>query len=345
MTSETRTSGATPAAGLSCVALSGGVGGAKLALGLARIMEPGALMVVANTGDDFDHLGLRICPDLDTLVYSLAGLANPHSGWGRAGDTSSFMTALAALGGETWFHLGDKDLATHVERTRRLAEGETLTKIADAMRARLGVTARVVPMSDDAVATWVETADGPMSFQHYFVRRRCQPTISRIRFAGIEAARPQPEFLAALAQPRLHSVVICPSNPYFSIDPILAVPGVRAALRACAAPLIAVSPIVGGRALKGPTAKIMAELGVAPAASAVARHYGDMLDGFVIDSADAALADAVRAEGIAVHLAATVMRGLEDKMALARTVRDFAGTLRGDPAISQRKAMRAGARI
>ena len=345
MTSGTRTSAAARAGGLSCVALSGGVGGAKLALGLAHLMEPGALMVVANTGDDFDHLGLRICPDLDTLVYSLAGLANPRSGWGRAGDTSSFMTALAALGGETWFHLGDMDLATHIERTRRLAQGETLTAITDAMGARLGVTARVVPMSDDWVATWVETLDGPLSFQQYFVRRRCQPTISRVRFAGIEAARAQPEFLAALDQPHLESVIICPSNPYISIDPILAVPCVREALRACPAPVIAVSPIVGGRALKGPTAKMMAELGVPPTASAVARHYGDMLDGFVIDSADAALADEVRAEGIAVRLATAVMRSLEDKVALGRTVRDFAGVLHGDAGISQRRAMGAGTRV
>jgi LPPG:FO 2-phospho-L-lactate transferase len=244
------------------IALSGGVGGAKLALGLSRVLPPGDLTVVANTGDDFEHLGLSISPDIDTLLYTLAGLDNPATGWGRRDESWNFMAALEALGGETWFRLGDRDLATHIERTRRLRAGESLSQITDDFRRRFGIAARILPMSDDPVRTRVKTKDGWLDFQPYFVRHRCEPVITAIEFAGAADARPQPELLAALADPALSAVIICPSNPFISIEPILALRGVRAALRDCAAPVVAVSPIIGGHAVKGPTAKMMQELGL-----------------------------------------------------------------------------------
>ena len=318
----------TSSASASYVALSGGVGGAKLALGLCDVLEePGRLTVVANTGDDFAHLGLTICPDLDTLTYTLAGLANEETGWGRAGESGTFMEALGALGGETWFFLGDKDLALHVERTRRLQAGESLSAVTSDLCARLGIQARIVPMSDDAVPTIVETDEGPLAFQHYFVRERCRPRVVGFRHEGADRARPAAAFLDALAAPGLGAVIVCPSNPYISIDPILAVPGVRAALGACAAPVIAVSPIVGGRAVKGPTAKMMAERGVAPSAAGVAQHYGGLIDGFVLDEADRAQADGIEATGVAVDVTHTVMTGRAEKQALARAVLAFAGRI------------------
>ena len=308
------------------VALSGGVGGAKLALGLGDALDdPGGLAIVANTGDDFDHLGLTICPDIDTLLYTLAGLADPETGWGRAGDTRAFMDALAALGGETWFFLGDKDLALHVERTRRLRAGESLSAVTAAFRARFGIRPRILPMSDDPAPTVVETPDGPMAFQHYFVRERCAPPALGFRYHGAGPARAGADFLDALAAPGLDAVVLCPSNPYISIDPILTLPGVRTALAACRAPVVAVSPIVGGRALKGPTAKMMRERGVEPGAAAVARHYAGLIDGFVIDEEDQAAA--IEAGGPAVAVAATVMTDRARKEALARAVLAFARRL------------------
>ncbi len=299
------------------LALSGGIGGAKLALGLARVLPQGALTVVANTGDDFTHLGLAISPDLDTLLYTLAGLDNPSTGWGRRDETWTFMAALAQLGGKTWFQLGDGDLATHVERTRRLALGESLTRITDDFRLRLGVTARILPMSDDPVRTRLRTEEGWLDFQDYFVGRHCAPAVREIAFAGIDAARPQPEFRAALDDGRLLAVVICPSNPFISIDPILSLPGIRKALRECAAPVVAVSPIIGGRAVKGPTAKMMTELGLPVGAAAVASHYGDILDLFVADEADAA---EVHGLGVPVASAHTLMQSLADREALACSV-------------------------
>jgi LPPG:FO 2-phospho-L-lactate transferase len=310
-----------------CVALSGGVGGAKLALGLARILAPDELLIVANVGDDFDHLGLRICPDLDTLTYVLAGLDDTERGWGRAGETWEFMAALAALGGETWFNLGDKDLALHVERTHRLASGETLSQATDAVTRRLGIAPRIVPASDDPVRTIVETRDGTLAFQHYFVRERCRPAVTGFRYDGSDTAQAHPAALAALGADDLLAVVICPSNPYVSINPILAIPALRRAVERAKAPVIAVSPIVGGRALKGPTAKIMGELGHAPSADAAARHYGPLIDGYVLDAADADTVPAIRALGMAAQVAPTVMRTEEDKVALARAVLDFAASL------------------
>jgi LPPG:FO 2-phospho-L-lactate transferase len=302
---------------MNVVALSGGVGGAKLALGLYRILPPDALTIIVNTGDDFEHLGLAISPDLDTLLYTLSGQDNPELGWGRRGETWNFMAALEALGGETWFRLGDGDLATHIERTRRLNSGESLSAITDDFRRRLGIAAHLLPMSDDPVRTRLLTPEGRLDFQDYFVRLRCAPVVQEIAFAGAETARPHPDLVAALADPQLHFVVICPSNPFISIDPILAVPGIRAALRQCPAPVVAVSPIIAGKAVKGPTAKMMGELGLPVDAAAVARHYRDFLDLYIADEEDAA---SVAALEVPVLLARTLMQTLADREALAQTV-------------------------
>jgi LPPG:FO 2-phospho-L-lactate transferase len=307
---------------MSVLALSGGIGGAKLALGLYRILPPGALTVVANTGDDFEHLGLSISPDIDTLLYTLAGIDNPEFGWGRRDETWTFMAALETLGGETWFNLGDGDLATHIERTRRLAAGEGLSQITDDFRRRFGISARLLPMTDDRVRTQVRTDQGWLDFQDYFVRLRSSPIVREIAYAGGAAARPNPDFLVALRDDALEMVVVCPSNPFLSIDPILSLPGVRKALQACRAPIVAVSPIIGGKAVKGPTAKIMSELGLPISAAAVARHYGDILDIYVADEADTTVVGEV---GIAVRLTHTLMLTLEDRDALARTVLAAAG--------------------
>jgi LPPG:FO 2-phospho-L-lactate transferase len=313
-------------AAIRVVALSGGIGGAKLALGLYRMLPPDCLMVVGNTGDDFEHLGLSISPDLDTVLYTLAGVANPETGWGRAGETWSFMRALEQLGGETWFRLGDADLATHVERTRRLAAGEGLSSISDDLCGRLGVRARLVPMCDEPVRTLVRTAEGVLPFQRYFVEQRCAPHVLGFEFQGASDARPTPALLAALASESLEAVVICPSNPFISIDPILAVPGMRAAIAGCRAPVIAVSPIIGGQAVKGPTAKMMAELGMPTTARAVAAHYGGLIDGFVLDRADADLASDIAVPCLATR---TLMASEDDKRSLAAQVLAFARELRG----------------
>ncbi len=307
------------------IALSGGVGGAKLALGLSRILPPQDLLVVVNTGDDFEHWGLAISPDIDTVVYTLAGLANREVGWGRADETWSCMETLAAIGGETWFKLGDRDLAVHIERTRRLRLGKSLSAITADLCARLGVGPRVLPMSDDPVRTRLLTDTGWLDFQEYFVRNRCEPVVRELRFHGADTARPHPDFMAALADPKLEAVVICPSNPFISVEPILAVPGVRDALAHCAAPVIAVSPIIAGRAVKGPTAKMMTELGLDPTAGTVAQRYSDLLDGYVIDHADMAEVVSIDAR---VTLAQTLMTTIEDREALAKTVLDAAAVLR-----------------
>jgi LPPG:FO 2-phospho-L-lactate transferase len=310
--------------GSKVLALSGGIGGAKLALGLARILPPGALTVVANTGDDFEHLGFTICPDLDTLLYTLADLADPERGWGRRDETWTFMQALKAVGGATWFQLGDGDLALHVERTRRLKAGESLTAVMDDIRTRLGIASHLLPMSDDPVRTRVNTPDGWIDFQDYFVRLRCEPAVTAIAFAGAGQARPQPGFLAALRNPDLRAVVICPSNPLISIEPILAVPGIRDAIAACPAPVIAVSPIIGGKAVKGPTAKMLTELGSESTAAAVAARYQGLIDGYIMDDADAA--DAQRL-AVPASATTTLMTTLQDRENLARFVLGFADML------------------
>jgi LPPG:FO 2-phospho-L-lactate transferase len=281
-------------------------------------------MVVGNTGDDFEHLGLSISPDLDTVMYTLAGAANPETGWGRAGETWSFMAALEQLGGETWFRLGDADLATHVERTRRLAAGERLSAITDDFCRRLGVRARLVPMCDEPVRTMVRSESGVVPFQRYFVEQRCEPKVSGFEFRGAAAARLPLALADALESESLEAVVICPSNPFISVDPILAVPGMRAALAACRAPVVAVSPIIGGHAVKGPTAKMMAELGMPTTAAAVAAHYGSLIDGFVLDRADAGHASDMALPCFATR---TLMASEDDKRTLAAEVLAFARRL------------------
>jgi len=321
------------------VALCGGVGGAKLALGLYRVLAPGRLIVAVNTGDDFAHLGLHVSPDLDTVMYTLAGLDNPETGWGRCHESWGFMAALEALGGESWFRLGDGDLATHVERTRRLAAGESLTAVCADFAQRLGIHARLLPMSDDPVRTLIHTADGVLPFQHYFVRLRAEPAARGISFEGAERARPSPALLAALAAPELELVVICPSNPYLSVDPILALPGLRAALARAQVPVVAVSPIIGGAAVKGPTAKIMAELGVPRTQAAIARHYEGLIDGLVIDEADAGEEGDV---SLPLEITATRMVSLEDREALARRVLAFGKRLAGGAPSAAAAASGAG---
>ena len=304
------------------VALSGGIGGAKLALGLSHVLPPDRLLVVGNVGDDFEHLGLCISPDLDTLMYTLAGLDNAELGWGRRDETWSFMETLATLGGETWFRLGDRDLALHVERTRRLRAGEVLSSVTADFCRRLGVGPRILPATDDPVRTRVLTEGGWIGFQDYFVRQRTAPVVRALAFEGAERARAHPDLLAAIA--KAEAVVICPSNPFISVEPILAVPGLRSALEETTAPLVAVSPIIGGRAVKGPTAKIMGELGMVPSARAVAERYGDLLDTFIADTEDAATMEGLR---IPVRLASTLMTDLVEKIALARVVLDVAAAL------------------
>ena len=307
------------------IALSGGVGGAKLALGLSRVMPPEELVVVVNTGDDFEHLGLSISPDIDTVTYTLAGLANREVGWGRQDETWSFMETMESLGGDTWFRLGDRDIALHVERTRRLAKGETLSAITADFCRQLGIASHVVPMTDDRVRTRLRTPEGWLDFQEYFVHRRCEPVVHELLFQGAGAARAHPDFLAALSNPDLQAIVICPSNPFISVEPILAIPGVRQAMIDSPAPIIAVSPIIAGQAVKGPTAKMMLELGLDPSAGTVAQRYHDLLDGYVIDHADMSEVVSIDAR---VTLAQTLMRTMEDREALARVVLDAAAVLR-----------------
>jgi LPPG:FO 2-phospho-L-lactate transferase len=309
------------------VALTGGVGGAKMALGLLHVITPEQLTVIVNTGDDFEHLGLSISPDIDTALYSLGGIANPETGWGRRNETWTFMQVLQGLGGETWFKLGDGDLALHVERTRRLKAGSSLTAVVADMAQRLGIAAQVLPMSDAPVRTRVTTDIGDLDFQDYFVRRQCQPRVAALRFAGVEAAAPTAQVCAALTAVDVDAIIICPSNPYLSIDPILALPGLRELLRQAAAPVIAISPLVGGAAVKGPTAKIMGELGISVSPLAVARHYGDLLDGFVLDERDAAVEAELAAIGLPTLVTDTLMKTLDDRQRLARVTLDYARTL------------------
>jgi LPPG:FO 2-phospho-L-lactate transferase len=312
------------------LALSGGVGGAKLALGLMHVLAA-RLTVAVNTGDDFEHLGLHVSPDVDTALYTLADLVNPETGWGRKNETWTFMAALKAMGGPGWFNLGDGDLAMHVERTRRLRAGEPLSTIIDDVREKLGIPCRILPMSDDPVRTFVDTDQGMLEFQQYFVREQCRPRVQAIRFEGAAKARPLPALEQTLLRAGLGGIILCPSNPYLSVDPILAVPGMRDLLRRTGAPVIAVSPIVAGQAIKGPTAKIMGELGLPSDAVAVARHYRGLIDGFVLDAADASLQDRLDSP---VNVTNTVMRTLPDKIQLAQACLTFCERLRADKGAS-----------
>jgi len=300
--------------------LSGGVGGAKLLLGASLAFEGAEITAIVNTGDDFRHLGLHVSPDVDTALYTLSGKANRAQGWGREGESWAFMTAVRSLGGEDWFNLGDGDLALHVLRSARLAGGEPLSAIIADFAQRWGIGPRVLPMSDDTVATIVETDEGVLEFQRYFVARRCDPRALAIRFEGAAAARPAPGTVEAIAAADV--ILIAPSNPLLSIDPILAVPGLRAALQAAGAPRIAVSPLIGGQAVKGPTAKLMAELGLPVNNQAIADHYAGLIDGLLVDEADAR--DALP---IASHAVPTLMTDDASKAAVARAAVAFASRI------------------
>jgi LPPG:FO 2-phospho-L-lactate transferase len=304
------------------LALSGGVGGAKLALGLADELAAGELHILVNTGDDFEHLGLHISPDIDTLLYTLSGLANQELGWGLADESWNTMDSLARLGGETWFRLGDRDMATHLWRRQQLATGASISEVTTLQAQRLGVTPAVHPMSDDAVRTTVHTEGGKLAFQHYFVREQCRPAVTGFSFEGISTARPNREVLRRLQDQTVSRVIICPSNPFVSVDPILQVPGLWLALRDNPAPVVLVSPIVAGLAIKGPAAKMMTELGVPATALGVAQHYCSrypgLLDYFVIDESDAELADEIGSLGLQVAISSTIMKSREDKQRLAR---------------------------
>jgi LPPG:FO 2-phospho-L-lactate transferase len=305
------------------VALAGGVGGAKLADGLAQVLPPADLTVIVNTGDDFEHYGLTVCPDLDTVCYTLAGLANPVTGWGRVGETWAAMENAARLGGPSWFRLGDQDLGTHLERTRRLAAGEPLSAVTAALCRAWGIGPRVLPMSDQPVRTMVSTDEGELAFQHYFVQRACEPKVKSFRFAGVESAQPAPGTVEAIQQADL--IIINPSNPWVSIAPILAIPQLRAAI--AGKRVVAVSPIIGGKAVKGPAAKMFGELGIEPSALAVAQYYGALLDGLVIDTVDTDQQAAIRELGIMPLATDTIMQDRAHRARLAKEVLDFAAGL------------------
>ena len=309
--------------GRKVIALSGGIGGAKLALGLMHILASDSLTVIANTADDFEHMGLAISPDIDTLVYTLAGLSDTERGWGRAGETWTFMAALEALGGETWFNLGDGDLAMHVLRSARLAKGDGLTAITADISATLNVGARILPMSDQPVRTRLRTSDGWLDFQDYFVGRQAQPMVSEIAYSGVKAAQPAPGLIETLLGNDVAAIVICPSNPLISIEPILAVPGIRQALADATAPVVAVSPIIDGEAVKGPTAKMLLELGYSATATTVLQRYEDLIDIYIADPRDMKALTAIRPRASIVP-ADIMMVTFDDRKRLARTVMDVA---------------------
>lgn len=307
-----------PARKPTVTALAGGIGASKLLLGLYEAMDPHDLTVIVNTGDDIVLHGLKISPDLDIVTYTLAGVVNPATGWGMRGETFHFLKKLAVFGRETWFNLGDRDLATHVHRTNLLAHGKTLTQAADSIRHALGVKSRILPMSDQPVPTIIETRDGRMHFQEYLIKHRTEPGVRAIHFEGIKHAHAAPGVLESICD--AGRVIICPSNPLISIGPILAVPRVREQLRARRESVFAVCPIVGGKSLKGPSDKMLVQLGCGSSASAVAKLYADFAGTFVIDRRDASQADAIRALGMHVAILPTVMRTRSDKRKLARSL-------------------------
>jgi len=299
---------------LKIVALAGGVGGAKFAHGLAQSLPPEDLTIIVNTGDDFEHYGLYICPDLDTVCYTLAGLANPETGWGRVHETWNVIGNAAKLGGPNWFNLGDRDLGTHLERTRRLNEGQTLSQITKDFCKAWGVEQTILPMSDQAVRTIVETEEGDLAFQEYFVHRRCEPGVKGFRFEGVDIAEPAPGAREALQS--AEAVIICPSNPWVSIDPILQV------IKKIEKPVVAISPIIGGQTVKGPAAKMFRELGIEPSALAVADHYCDLASGFVLDEIDEQLKGEISLN-MSTMITNTLMKDLNDRSRLAQEVLNF----------------------
>lgn len=300
------------------VALAGGVGGAKLAHGLAQILPAEELTVIVNTGDDFEHYGLYICPDLDTVCYTLAGLANPETGWGRVNETWNVIRNASKLGGPDWFNLGDQDLGTHLERTRRLKDGQSLSQITKDFCKAWGIEQEVLPMSNQPVRTIVETEEGDLAFQEYFVHRRCEPRVKGFRFEGVEAAEPAPGAREAVES--ADAIIICPSNPWVSIDPILRV------LKRIEKPVVAVSPIIGGETVKGPAAKMYRELGIEPSALAVARHYCDLISGFVFDELDKQLEGEIKSLNMRTHVTNTLMKSHDNRKQLAMDILSFLGT-------------------
>jgi LPPG:FO 2-phospho-L-lactate transferase len=300
-------------------ALAGGVGGAKLAHGLAQILPPEDLTIIVNTGDDFEHLGLYISPDLDTICYTLAGLANPETGWGRANESWNAISNIERLGGPAWFRLGDNDLGTHIERTRRLKDGQTLSQITSDFCRAWNIAHKVLPMSDSPVRTIVDTDEGELAFQEYFVHRRCGPKVKGFRFDGAEVAESAPGAEEAIRS--AEKVIFCPSNPWVSIDPILKIIG------KIEKPVVAVSPIIGGEAVKGPAAKMYRELGIEPSALAVAEHYRTILSGFVLDNTDGNFREQVEAMKVKTLVTDTLMKNIDDRARLAKDVLHFAGSL------------------
>ncbi len=304
------------------VALAGGVGGAKLAYGLAQIVPPESLTIIVNTGDDFEHLGLHISPDLDTVMYTLAGIVNPVTGWGIKGDTWNTMAALARYGGPTWFQLGDRDLATHLLRSKWLREGYPYNWITKELSRRLGVNCTLLPMSEDPIRTIIQTKAGELEFQDYFVRQKWEPVVTGIRFDGADTANPSREVISAIREADV--IVFCPSNPLISIDPILSMPSLRRIVAASRASKVGVSPIIGARAIKGPAAKMMRELGLEVSPVGVARHLRAVLTRFVIDHTDEAYQDDLTDVGLPTLVTATVMQRIEDRVRLAAEVLAFA---------------------
>jgi LPPG:FO 2-phospho-L-lactate transferase len=299
------------------VALAGGIGGAKLAHGLSQVVMPGRLTVIVNSGDDFEHLGLKICPDLDTVCYTLAGLANPETGWGRTGETWNALKSVADLGGPTWFRLGDRDLGTHLERTRLLSMGWTLSQITIEFSRAWNIVQTIIPVTDDFVPTMVDTDEGILPFQEYFVKQRCRPMVRGFRFNNVDNSKPAPGVLDTIRKAEL-----------VSIDPILAIPGVRMELLSNACPIIAVSPIIGGKAVKGPAAKMYSEMGYKPSASTVAEHYGvrrndGILSGFVMDYKDKNISVEIQKKGLQTLVTNTLMKTNADRQRLAQEVIEF----------------------
>jgi LPPG:FO 2-phospho-L-lactate transferase len=311
-------------------ALAGGVGGAKLADGLAKIVPPEDLTIIVNTGDDFSHVGLHIAPDLDTVCYALAGIANSVTGWGQADETWFALESLGQLGGPTWFRLGDRDLGVHLERTRRLKDGQTLSQVTHDFCRAWGIHPRVLPMSDDPVPTWVDTLEGELPFQVYFVQRQCHPQVTGFRFHGAERASPAPGVIEALEQ--ADQIIFCPSNPWVSIDPILAIPGVRDTINTRQmgkkSVMTAISPIVGGETIKGPAAKMYRELGIKPSALSVARHYCSLLTGFVLDNIDQDQTQEIHSMDIQTLVTDTIMKSPDDRRRLAEEVLAFGQSLK-----------------
>ena len=300
------------------LALAGGVGGAKLALGLSRVFPPNDLVIVVNTGDDEEFHGLYVSPDLDTVMYTLSGLADPERGWGLSGETFQALQMLSVYGVPTWFNLGDRDMATHIRRTQLLREGISLTEVTRELCGRVGISHTVAPMSNDQVRTKVETSEGVLPFQDYFVRLRCEPEVTAVHFEGADAAVPSPAFDDALNNAR--AIIFCPSNPFLSIDPILAVGDVGKRIRRFTGPRVVVSPIVGGGAIRGPAAKMMLELGHPVSSAGVARKYAGLCDLFILDNADAGEAKQIDALGMKAHVTNTIMNTTDDKETLARNV-------------------------